>query len=131
MSLFLNLDESKFKSYYIDDIFIDKSMLLKACNNNLYKESSKYMCITRPRRFGKTLALSMLNAYYSRGCDSKELFDKLNISKESTYEEHLNKHNVIWIDMASLYTDIDDKKEFVSELKSQIIDDLKKCILIF
>ena len=62
MSLFLNLDESKFKSYYIDDIFIDKSMLLKACNNNLYKESSKYMCITRPRRFGKTMALSMLNA---------------------------------------------------------------------
>ena len=126
MSLFLNLDESKFKSYYIDDIFIDKSMLLKACNNNLYKESSKYMCITRPRRFGKTLALSMLNAYYSKGCDSKELFDKLNISKESTYEEHLNKHNVIWIDMASLYTKIDNKEEFVKQLKKYILRDLKE-----
>ncbi len=83
------------------------------------------MCLTRPRRFGKTMALSMLNAYYSKGCDSKELFDKLNISNDPLYLEHLNKHNVIWIDMASLYIDIDDKNTFVSELKSQIIDDLK------
>ena len=81
------------------------------------------MCVTRPRRFGKTMALSMLNAYYSKGCDSAALFDKLNIASDSSYLEHLNKHNVIWIDMASLYTDIRDKNTFVEELSNEIMDD--------
>ena len=95
MPLYLNQGSLKFESYFNDDIFIDKSLLLKVCNNNLNKESSKYMCVTRPRRFGKTMALSMLNAYYSKGCDSASLFENLNISKEDSYLKHLNKHNVI------------------------------------
>ena len=130
MSLYINQSNDAFCFSLNSKIYIDKSLIIKE-TNSLMKTNDRFMCVTRPRRFGKTLALSMLNAYYSKGCDSKELFDKLNISNDPLYLEHLNKHNVIWIDMASLYTDIDDKKEFVSELKSQIIDDLKKCILIF
>jgi len=65
MSLYLNQGSLKFESYFNDDIYIDKSLLIEVSNKNLNKESSKYMCVTRPRRFGKTMALSMLNAYYS------------------------------------------------------------------
>ena len=72
------------------------------------------------------MAISILNAYYSKGCDSKEIFDKLNISKDDSYLEHFNKNNVIWLDMASLYTDIEDKNTFVIKLSKEIIDDLKE-----
>ena len=125
MALYLNQNNDKFKEYKSARIFIDKSNLIKECNS-LFGTSDKYMCITRPRRFGKTMALSMLNAYYSKGCDSQSLFEKLNIAKDNSYLEHLNKHNVIWIDMANLYTDIKDKNIFVEKIKFNILRDLKE-----
>ncbi len=126
MSYYLNKGNDKFLSYYNDVIFVDKSMMIDIINRSFNKESFKYMCVTRPRRFGKTMALSMLNAYYSKGCDSKEIFDKLEISKDDTYLKHLNKHNVILIDMASLYTKIEHKDNFVKELKNYLIKDFKE-----
>ena len=68
----------------------------------------------------------MLNAYYSKGCDSKELFKGLKIETDESYLKHLNKHNVIWIDMADLYTNLDESKTFVKSLKAKIFRDLKK-----
>mgnify|MGYP004507437109 CR=1 FL=1 len=126
MSLYLNKNNDKFISYRNDDIYIDKSLLVGVTNKNIGIERKKFMCITRPRRFGKTMALSMLNAYYSTGCDSKVIFDKLQIANDESYLEHLNKHNVIWIDMASLYTNIENKDELVVELKKRILADLKE-----
>ncbi len=125
MPYFLNKTNRKFKEYETSRIFIDKSDIIRICNLNLYN-SEKYMCVTRPRRFGKTLALSMLNAYYSKGCDSRSIFDKLNISKDESYLEHLNKHDVIFIDMASLYNKIENKDDFVKELKKYLILDFKE-----
>ncbi len=125
MSFCLNKNNDKFLSYYNDEVFIDKSLLISETNKNINIERKKYMCVTRPRRFGKTLALSMLNAYYSKGCSSKKIFDKFIISKDDTYLEYLNKHNVIWIDMANFYTDIDDKSMFIKKLKFNILRDLK------
>ena len=125
MSSYLNMDNDLFFDYQNDDIFVDKSMLIKECNKQIRK-TTKFMCITRPRRFGKTLALSMLNAYYSKGCDSKELFKDLKFSKDPSFEKHLNKHNVIWIDMASIYTSIRNKNKFFKELETNIIDDLNE-----
>ncbi len=87
MGFYLNVDNAKFIRYLNNDIYVDKSNIIGACNKLLNSENS-YMCVTRPRRFGKTLAISTLNAYYSKGCDSKEIFDKLNISKDQTYSSH-------------------------------------------
>ncbi len=125
MSYYLNMT-SDFENYVNDTIFIDKSLLISTTNYNLSKPSSKFMCVTRPRRFGKTMALSMLNAYYSKGCESKEMFDELNISKDETYLKHLNKHNVIWIDMADIYTSIKDKGNFLNELETNLLYDLNE-----
>ena len=124
MSFYLNKNIN-FSNYVNDPIFIDKSNLIVNTNNYLSSPSMKFMCVTRPRRFGKTMTLSMLNAYYSKGCDSKVIFDKLNIANDSSYIEHLNKHNVIWIDMSSLYTGLNDKSIFVQKLKEFIYLDLK------
>lgn len=125
MALYLNQENYKFLEYKNSRIYVDKSLLIKECNI-LFGTSEKYMCVTRPRRFGKTLALSMLNAYYSKGCDSKEVFKDLKISNDPSFEAHLNKHNVIWIDMSDLYTGLNDKNIFVKKLKEFIYDDLKE-----
>ena len=116
MSLYLNQNNVRFERSLNSEIYVDKSMLIKECNRKFNTEDC-FMCITRPRRFGKTMALSMLNAYYSKGCDSASLFESLNISKDESYHKHLNKHNVIWIDMASLYSNINDKNDFVDKLR--------------
>lgn len=71
-------------------------------------------------RSGQTIAESMLNAYYSKGCDSSELF-----SQYESYDKHLNKHNVIWIGMAGLYTRLNNKNTFVEKVKEFIYLDLK------
>lgn len=84
------------------------------------------MCVTRPRRFGKTMILSMLNAYYSKGCDSKKIFRGLEIENDENYSKYLNKHNVFLIDMAELYTSLNDKNLFVKKLKEFIYCDLKE-----
>ena len=125
MALYLNQKYNKFMEYKSSRIFVDKSMIAKECNL-VFGTSDKYMCVTRPRRFGKTLALSMLNAYYSKGCDSREIFKDLKIFKDSTFEKHLNKHNVFFIDMSRLYTALDDKSQFIKRLKSNMMRDLRQ-----
>ena len=79
-----------------DEYFVDKSLLIEKMNK-LIGSASQFLCITRPRRFGKTINAMMLETYYSKNANSKEIFDKLNISKCNSYEKHLNKHNVIYI----------------------------------
>ncbi len=125
MGYYLNKGNAKFLRYMNNKIFIDKSLLIKECNEVLNSEES-YMCITRPRRFGKTMALSMLNAYYSKGCDSKEIFSSLKISNDLSFETHLNKYNVVLIDMASLFTGLDDEIEYVNELNRLIVKDIEE-----
>ena len=86
-------------------LYINKSLIIKE-TNSLMKTNDRFMCTTLPRLCEKTIVLSMLNAYYLKGCDS-------------LYLKHLNKHNVIWIDMASLYTKIDDKMKFVKKFRKR------------
>ena len=57
----------------------------------------RYICITRPRRFGKTVAADMIASFFGKGIDSRSIFEKLSIRKNSRFEKHLNKHNVIHI----------------------------------
>ena len=71
MAIYLNPNADNFISYKSDDIFVDKSLLIRETNACMGKAGKKFMCVTRPRRFGKTLALSILSAYYSKGCVSK------------------------------------------------------------
>ncbi len=125
MSLFLNQGNQTFFDDIHDDIYVDKSMLIKE-TNELIRTPDKFMCVTRPRRFGKSMALSMLNAYYSKGCDSRELFKNLKIYGDPSFEEHLNKHNVIRIDMAMAYTIEDDASSFLKRLKELLYLDLKE-----
>ncbi len=126
MTMYLNQNNDSFIRDRNDPIYVDKSLIIKETNANFNTGSGRFMCVTRPRRFGKTMALSMLNAYYSKGCDSKALFKDLKIAGDPSFEEHLNKHNVIRIDMAAIYTRIDDKAAFVAKVKSDLLRDLRE-----
>ena len=88
----------------IDDAFyVDKSMLIRVLNNKVNKKD-RFICVSRPRRFGKTMAANMIAAYYSNGCDSHGIFSDLKISKDSTFEENINKYTVIKLDINDIIT---------------------------
>ena len=99
MGIYLNSGNDDFYEAIHSEIYIDKSMLIEN-TNKILKTKQKYVCISRPRRFGKSITADMLVAYYNKGCNSKELFSRLKISKSSSFEKHLNKYNVIHLNMA-------------------------------
>ncbi|MBQ3601417.1 MAG: AAA family ATPase [Lachnospiraceae bacterium] len=80
MGVYLNPGNSLFAEAVRSEIYVDKTELIKYTNKVL-KTSQKFICISRPRRFGKSMAANMLAAYYGRECDSKELFEAYKITK--------------------------------------------------
>ena len=105
--------------------FVDKSELIEKVNENI-KTPSKYMCITRPRRFGKTINAMMLVCYYSKNADFKTLFDKLEISKSNSYMDHLNKHNVVYITFSKPIFEYKNYMEYIGGFTKQLMEDLKE-----
>ena len=108
-----------------DEYFVDKSLLIEKMNK-LIGSASQFVCITRPRRFGKTINAMMLETYYSKNANSKEIFDKLNISKCDSYEKHLNKHNVIYITFSNPVNKGNTYDEYIEGFYNQLVDDLEE-----
>lgn len=101
MSRFINIGNTDFASVRKDE-YVDKSQLI-AYVNSVLGTQRKFLCVTRARRFGKSLAAKMLCAYYDHSCDSRSLFQDLKISQDSSFEAHLNRYPVIYLD-ASVFT---------------------------
>ena len=78
MGIYLNQNNIMFQEVINSEIYIDKTMLIGELNRMICTRD-KYVCISRPRRFGKSMAANMLTAYYSRGCNSREMFENLKI----------------------------------------------------
>ena len=89
MGIYLNPGNEKFIKAVNSEIYVDKSELIKYTNHVL-NTMQQYICVSRPRRFGKSIAANMLTAYYSRGCDSKELFAPYKISQAESFEKQHN-----------------------------------------
>ena len=102
--------------------FVDKSGLIEILNDNI-NTSHRYICVSRPRRFGKSIAAKMIYAYYDRKSDSRSLFDDLEISKSESYEKHLNKYPTIYIDW-NKFSELDEHS-VVDEAQKTVIKDLK------
>lgn len=122
MGTYINIGNYGFESARNGE-YVDKSGLISIINNTI-KSERRFSCITRCRRFGKSIAAKMLCAYFDHSCDSRKLFADLEISKDSTFETHLNKYPVIYLDMTAFVTRFKDENIVV-----HVQEELKKDIL--
>ena len=99
MGIYLNPGNDAFRETLNSEIYVDKSGLI-AFTNRVAMTEQKYLCVSRPRRFGKSVTAKMLAAYYDRSCNSGSLFDKLLISGNDSYERYLNSSYVLYLDIA-------------------------------
>lgn len=98
MGRFLNPDNSAFEVALNSEIYVDKTGLLTYTNKVLNTKQA-LICNSRPRRFGKSITADMITAYYSRGCNSKKMFENLEIAQSDTFQKHLNQYDVIHLDI--------------------------------
>ena len=103
MGMYVNPGIERLKRSRANKYYVDKSMIISILNEKINTDDG-FICVSRPRRFGKTMAANMIAAYYSKGCDSHEIFSDLKISKDPTFEENINKYTVIKLDMNEIIT---------------------------
>ena len=126
MGLYLNPGNEEFRNAAIHSkIYVDKTEMIKFTNSQLFGEH-KNICVSRPRRFGKSMAANMLVAYYSKGCDSKELFENFKIADDSSFKEHLNKYNVIHLNIQQFLGRTETIHEMLELLSRKVTRELKR-----
>ena len=121
--MYVNVDNHLFKRVRNSE-YVDKSELI-ALTNKVIDTEDQYICVTRPRRFGKSVTVKMLNAYYSKGCDSKALFSDLKIASSPDFESHLNQHDVIYLDMTEFADNKDNGNKYLENLNTNVVSELK------
>lgn len=124
MGVYLNPGNEQFRMAVNSDIYVDKTMLISKVSALLNTEN-RFLAISRPRRFGKSMAANMLAAYYGKECDSSGLFASLKISQDLSFCEHLNKYNVIKINMQEFLNDNENVDDMILDLEHEIISELK------
>ena len=124
MGVYINPGNEGFAESVHDEYYADKTGMIRFVNAALGTKR-KEICFTRPRRFGKTTAANMLAAYYSCGCDSRNLFRGLQIEADPSFEENLNRYPVIYFGLISFLTDRKiAPQDIVKTLEQKIIDEL-------
>ena len=119
MGIYLNPNNVLLQQARNSEIFVDKSMIIAEMNCVLNTED-KFVCVSRPRRFGKSMAGNMIAAYYSKGCDSRELFQDLKIAQHPSYGKYLNKLNVIKFDLNGEYMIQKDKTHLIDTISEKV-----------
>ncbi len=106
--------------------FVDKSLLLEDVLSSMEMDGQKYLCITRPRRFGKSVMANMVAAFFGRAADAGKLFEGLAIAGNGHYKAHLNKHNVIYIDFSEMPRDCTNYTQYIARIQDGINNDLAR-----
>ncbi|MDR1532534.1 MAG: AAA family ATPase [Clostridiales bacterium] len=125
MGTYLNPSNEGFATSIRSEIWVDKTGLI-AYTNKVLRTKQKYACVSRPRRFGKTVAAEMLMAYYGRACDSKALFSGLASAGHPDFETHLNQYNVIFLNMQPFLSKTDNMTKFVGYLTKKVLAEFEK-----
>lgn len=117
--------------------FVDKSQMLweliplaesseDMIKNSRTRKENPYICVTRPRRFGKTLMASMIASFFGKGKDSRAVFEKLKIGTHEKFEDHINKHNVIYISFNQMPDECTSYTQYIGRIKKILRGDLRK-----
>lgn len=124
MGQFVNPGCDLFRDQINSKIYVDKTGLISLTNSSI-NTSDRFICNSRPRRFGKSYAADMLTAYYSRGAEAKALFDGLEISCDDSYETYLNKLDVIRFDVQWCVSDAGSAEKVVDYINKKIVSEMK------
>ena len=124
MGLYINIGNDGFRAARNGE-YVDKSALIELVNNSLNSER-QFMCVSRARRFGKSMAAKMLNAYYDHSCHSEVLFQDLRIAKSPSFQQHLNKYPVLYVDMTNFVTRYRNSVDIVRHIQADIIAEIKE-----
>lgn len=126
MGKFLNNNNAylNYQRMVKDTFFVDKTKMLEELLPSI-GQSNRWLCFTRPRRFGKSVMANMVAAYFGDACDSHEIFDQLEISKSAKYQEHLNKHHVLYIDFSRTPLDCKSYHQYMVAIRDGILEDIE------
>ena len=125
MGRFVNPNNSAFQVALNSQIYVDKTGMI-AYINRVLGTMEGYICNSRPRRFGKSITANMLTAYYSKGCDSEAMFAGLEISKSADFKKHLNKYDVIHIDVQWFLANCVDAAHVAAYITSSVLAELRE-----
>ena len=125
MGMFVNPNNLAFQAALNARIYVDKSGILNYTNSVL-GSTDAFICNSRPRRFGKSVTANMLTAYYSKGCDSEEMFSRLEISQAEDFRKHLNQYDVIHWDIQWCMGPANGPEKVVSYISEKTISELRE-----
>ena len=125
MGLYLNPNAEALKQSLRNEIYVDKSLILAELNK-IAETDHDFVCMSRPRRFGKSMAGNMISAYYSKGCDTREIFAKMKFGQTPNYDKYLNKFNVIKLDLNGLYQTAVSKNLLIAEIDETLREEFVK-----
>lgn len=125
MGIYLNPGNEAFQISVSSEIYVDKSELIGFTNKRLGQEK-RFLCVSRPRRFGKSMAANMLSAYYTQGCDSDNLFAPLKIAQHPSYKEHLNQYDVLFLNMQQFLSSAKGVDNLTAYLQKELMQFIQK-----
>jgi hypothetical protein len=125
MGIFLNRGNEEFTRAVNSGLYVDKTDMIDFFNRVINTEQS-YVCVSRPRRFGKSITANMIAAYFEKGCDSRNLFEGRKLSETENWDKNLNKYDVIRIDLAYLLASVGEPEKTLDELERCLLIDLNE-----
>lgn len=125
MGIYLNPGDDKFRKGYRSQIYVDKSGIISYLNK-VFDTENRFVCVSRPRRFGKSMAANMISAYYDRTTTAQTLFQEMSVSHNAGFSEHLGKYDVIQINMQDFLSRAKDIEHLLDMLRKRLLYDLLK-----
>ena len=122
---FVNPGNSAFQDALSSKIYVDKTELISYMNS-VIDTTEKFICNSRPRRFGKTMAADMLTAYYCKNCNSEKMFSGLKISNDNSFKKYLNQYDVIHFDVQWCMIAAGSPENTVPYINKYLIKELKE-----
>lgn len=114
-----------YKSESLSPYFVDKTLMLRELFPYV-SAGNRHICITRPRRFGKTIMANMISSFFQKALDSSDVFDSLTISQVDDYRRYKNQYNVIRIDFSKMPRNCDSYTQYIERIEALLIEDVKE-----
>ena len=125
MGIYLNPGKGRFQEALNSQIYVDKTGMVGYLNT-LVNTSQKYLCVSRPRRFGKTMAINMLCAYYGMGADSRGMFENRQLGRQPDWDRYLGKFHVIRLTMTKFFSRRKSMDDMLQYLTAEVLEELRE-----